>query len=246
MGSNLLDGRVAVVTGASRGIGRALVQEFVRQGAKVVALARSGEPLDELTEQIGAGCVPLVSDVTSSRDVARAAALVTERFGRLDVLIGNAAIMGPRTVLSQLEDDDWDHVIDTNVTSNWRLIRHFDRLLRLSDAGRAVFVTSGAGSRAKMAAGRGAYAISKAALDALARSYASEVERSRVRVMLCNPGPLRTDLRAAVAPDEDPMSLRTPAEFAAKVLALCLPSWSETGRLYDFPQDRLLDFSGPA
>jgi NAD(P)-dependent dehydrogenase (short-subunit alcohol dehydrogenase family) len=177
--------------------------------------------------------------------VERLADFVRSKWKRLDILVANAAIMGPRTMLGSLGDDDWCEVIDTNVTANWRLIRHFDALLREAEVGRAVFVTSGAGSRGKMAAGRGAYAISKAALDALARSYATETENSRVRVMLCNPGPLRTELRASIAPDEDPLSLKTPADFAPKVAQLCQPTWTQTGKVYDFPQDRVLEFRGP-
>jgi NAD(P)-dependent dehydrogenase (short-subunit alcohol dehydrogenase family) len=96
-----------------------------------------------------------------------------------------------------------------------------------------------------MAAGRGAYAISKTALDALIRSYASEVDETQMRVMLCNPGPIRTSLRAQAAPGEDPMILQTPADVAPKVVAMCLPKWNENGRLYDFPQDRLMDFQAP-
>jgi NAD(P)-dependent dehydrogenase (short-subunit alcohol dehydrogenase family) len=241
-----LDGKVALVTGASRGIGHAIALELARHGGHVIALARSAELLADLANNIGAACSPLVCDLTSQDDIERVSKLVQQRWGRLDVLIGNAAIMGPRIPLSELRESDWRTVFDTNVSSNWRLIHNFDHLLRASEAGRAIFVTSGAGSRAQMAPARGAYAISKAALDALARTYASETASSNVRVMLCNPGPLRTGLRASAAPDEDPMTLRMPSDFASKVVALCLPSWKETGRMYDFPQDRLLDFTGPA
>ncbi|MDP2355365.1 MAG: SDR family oxidoreductase [Beijerinckiaceae bacterium] len=245
MNSGILNGKVALVTGASRGIGRAVAVELARQGAQVIAVARSAHALSGLVEDIGPTCSPAPCELGRREDVKKLAAFVRTKWGRLDILVANAAIMGPRTMLGKLEDDEWREVIDTNVTANWRLIRHFDALLRDADAGRAVFVTSGAGSRGKMAAGRGAYAISKAALDALARSYATETEASRVRVMLCNPGPLRTELRASIAPDEDPMSLRTPADFAPKVLQLCLPTWRQTGKVYDFPQDRVLEFRGP-
>ena len=245
MTSGNLNGKVALVTGASRGIGRAVAVELARQGAHVIAVARSAQALAGLVDEIGAACSPAPCELGRREDVERLADFVRTKWKRLDILVANAAIMGPRTMLGSLEDDDWREVIDTNVTANWRLIRHFDALMRDADAGRAVFVTSGAGSRGKMAAGRGAYAISKAALDALARSYATETENSRVRVMLCNPGPLRTELRASIAPDEDPMSLRTPADFAPKVAQLCQPTWTHTGKMYDFPQDRVLDFRGP-
>jgi NAD(P)-dependent dehydrogenase (short-subunit alcohol dehydrogenase family) len=241
-----LRGRVAIVTGASRGVGRALVEEFTAQGAHVVAVARGAELLNELATKIGPACIPFACDLTSSESVENLARFVDEKWKRLDILIGNAAIMGPRTLVSALDESGWAQVIDTNVTANWRLVHAFDRLLRASSAGRAIFMTSGSGSRAQMAAGRGAYAISKAALDALARTYASETIESAVRVMLVNPGPLRTGLRASVAPNEDPMSLRTPADFAPKVLEMCLDSWTQTGRIYDFPLDKVLDFVGPS
>jgi NAD(P)-dependent dehydrogenase (short-subunit alcohol dehydrogenase family) len=241
-----LKGKVALVTGASRGIGRAVATELARQGAHVIAVARSARALSGLVEDIGPSCSPAPCQLDNRDDLEKLAQFVRAKWKRLDALVANAAIMGPRTTLGKLEDDEWRQVIDTNLTANWRLIRHFDALLRASDAGRAVFVTSGAGSRGKMAAGRGGYAISKAALDALARSYATETEDSRVRVMLCNPGPLRTELRASIAPDEDPMSLRTPADFAPKVVQMCLPQWTQTGKVYDFPQDRILEFRGPA
>jgi NAD(P)-dependent dehydrogenase (short-subunit alcohol dehydrogenase family) len=246
MTTAILNGRVALVTGASRGIGRAVSRELARQGAQVIVVARSAELLGDLAREIGSACLPVVCDLNSQEDVERVTHLIDQRWGRLDILVANAAIMGPRTVLSELQETDWHNVLETNLSSNWRLIRNFDHLLRSSPAGRAIFVTSGAGSRAQMAPARGAYAISKAALDALARTYASETTATNVRVMLCNPGPLRTDLRAAVAPDEDPMTLRTPAEFAPKVVEMCLPAWQETGRMYDFPQDKLLDFAGPS
>ena len=244
--SKSLIGRVAIVTGASRGVGRAIVEELAREGAHVVAVARGTVLLDELTARIGSACIPFACDLTSSEDVQKLARFVQDKWNRLDILIGNAAIMGPRTFVSALDEDGWTQVFDTNVTANWRLVHSFDRLLRAGPAGRVIFMTSGSGSRAKMAPGRGAYAISKAALDALARTYASETIDSAVRVMLANPGPLRTSLRASVAPNEDPMSLRTPADFAPKVLAMCMVSWTQSGCIYDFPLDKVIDFVGPS
>lgn len=239
-------GVVALVTGASRGIGKAVVEALVARGAEVAAVARDHGALEEMARRLGAACVPLACDLSTREGAERARDFVAARWGRLDVMIGNAAIMGRRTEFADLAEEDWGDVLATNVTANWRLIRAFDGFLRAAPAGRAVFMTSGAGSRARMGAARGAYAISKAALDALARTYASETEGTRVRVMLFNPGPIRTGLRAIAAPGEDPMTLRTPEEAAPKILALCSPAWSESGRLYDFPQDRVLDYRGPA
>ena len=143
---------------------------------------------------------------------------------------------GPLSPLHHVDPKQWDELIGLNVTANWRLIRALDPLLRQSPAGRAVFITSAAASRAELRAYWGPYAVSKAALDALARTYAAEtVNTSAIRVMLVNPGPLRTRMRASAMPGEDPASLRTPEELAPKIAALCSPEWRETGKLYDFP-----------
>jgi NAD(P)-dependent dehydrogenase (short-subunit alcohol dehydrogenase family) len=240
-----LENAVALVTGASRGIGAAIASELVRHGAHVFALARDKASLALLADQLGESCTPVPADLCSPSAFADLHQLVARRFGRLDVLVGNAAIMGRRTRLDDLEDQDWREVIDTNVTANWRLIRTFNGLLQSAPQGRAVFMTSGAGSRARMGAARGAYAISKSALNALVQTYASESEGTNLRVMLCNPGPIRTSLRAQAAPGEDPMTLNTTADIAPRIVEMCLPSWSESGRLYDYPQDRLLDFREP-
>ena len=133
-----------------------------------------------------------------------------------------------------------------NVTANWRLIRSLDPLLRLSGAGRVAFITSGAASRADLRAYWGPYAVSKAALDALARTYAAEtLNTSNVRVTLINPGPLRTRMRATAMPGEDLSTLREPQDLAPKIVEICSPEWTETGKLYDFPTDRILSFRAP-
>ena len=243
--TKVLENAVALVTGASRGIGAAIASELVRHGAHVFALARDETSLARLADQLGGSCTPVQADLCSPTALADLHQRISQHFGRLDVLVGNAAIMGRRTRLDDLEEQDWREVIDTNVTANWRLIKTFNGLLQAAPQGRAVFMTSGAGSRARMGAARGAYAISKSALNALVQTYASESEGTNLRVMLCNPGPIRTSLRAQAAPGEDPMSLKTTADIAPKIVEMCLPSWSESGRLYDYPQDRLLDFNEP-
>jgi NAD(P)-dependent dehydrogenase (short-subunit alcohol dehydrogenase family) len=246
----VLDGRIALVTGASRGIGRAIALELARAGAHVIALARTQGALEELDDAIraeGGQATLTPCDVADFPALDRLGAAICERWGRLDVLIGNAGALGPLTPLAHVEPRQWDAVMAVNVTANWRLIRSLDPLLRASDAGRAVFISSGAGHRARLRPYWGSYAVSKAALDALVRTYAAETENiSPIKVMAANPGPLRTRMRAAAMPGEDPASLRTPEEFAPKVLALCAPQWSETGKLYDFPQDRVLSFAAPA
>lgn len=241
-----LQNRIAVVTGASRGIGRATALEFARAGAHVVAVARTQGGLEELDDEIRAvgstaTLVPL--DIKDFDALDRLGHALYERHGKVDVLFGNAGLLGQLAPINQLDQGSWDAVMAVNLTANWRLIRSFDPLLRASDAGRAIFVTSGAAHKAT--AYWGPYAVSKAGLEVLARTWAAEVKNiSNVRVMLVNPGPLRTRMRASAMPGEDPQTLRTPEEIAPKILALALPSWQETGKVYDFPSDRVLEHKG--
>lgn len=242
-----LAGRIALVTGASRGIGRAAALALARTGAHIVALARTQGALEELDDGIvaagsSATLVPL--DLTDYDGIDRLGAAVHERWGRLDILVGNAGILGNLSPIGHVTPKVWGQVMDVNVTANWRLIRSFDPLLRASDAGRAVFVTSAAAQKCR--AYWGPYAVSKAALDALVRTYAAETEGTSVRAMLLNPGPLRTAMRQAAMPGEDPDSLRTPEDLAPHLVRLASPDWAETGKIYDFPTDRVLDFRAPA
>jgi len=241
--------RIALVTGASRGIGRALALELARGGAHVVALARTQGALEELDDEIRAagGQATLVPcDLTDFDALDRLGAALFERWGRLDVFVGNAGVLGPLSPLSHIDPKDWNRIMAVNVTANWRLIRSLDQLLRASGAGRVLFITSGAAHRATMKPFWGAYAASKAALESIARTYAAETAGNGVTVMIANPGPLRTRMRAQAMPGENPMTLKAPEEFAKKCLALLTPEWRESARLYDFPTDRLLNFSAPA
>lgn len=245
--SPLLASRIALVTGASRGIGHATALALARAGAHVVAVARTVGGLEELDDAIRAGggsatLVPL--DLKDYEGIARLGAALNERYQRLDILIGNAGILGPLSPIGHVQPKEWDEVIAVNVTANWHLVRSMDPLLRQSDAGRVVFVTSGLGASPR--AYWGPYAVSKAALDALARTYAAETVSTNVRVNLLNPGPTRTRMRAMAMPGEDPMSLKTPDTVAEKILALCLPTFQETGKVYDVQQGRLLTPQPPA
>jgi NAD(P)-dependent dehydrogenase (short-subunit alcohol dehydrogenase family) len=243
---NSATGRIALVTGASRGIGAATALALARAGAHVVAVARTVGGLEELDDAIRAvgGTATLVPlDLTDTDGIIRLAAALMERYQRLDILIGNAGLVGPSSPLDHVQPKDWDAVMALNVTANWHLIRAMDALLRRSDAGRAVFLSSGAAHN--MRAYRGPYSVSKAALEALVRTYAAETLSTPVRVNLVNPGPTRTRMRAQVMPGEDPMTLPPSERVAEKILALCLPGFIETGKLYDFPQDKLLAFRKP-
>lgn len=232
-----LSNRIAVVTGASRGIGRAAAIALAEAGAHIVAVARTQGALEELDDAIrakgsSATLVPL--DLKDFDALDRLGAAIHERWGKLDILIGNAGVLGELAPITHVDQPVWDAVMATNVTANYRLIRSLDPLLRASDAGRAIFVTSGAAH--KSIAYWGPYAISKAALEMLVRTYAAETVNTPVRAMLLNPGPLRTSMRRAAMPGEDPMTLKTPEELAPHILKLALPSWNETGKIYDFPQ----------
>jgi len=247
--SAILKGRIALVTGASRGIGRAVALELARQGAHVIALARTQGALEELDDEIrklGGEATLVPCDLKDFDALDRLGAAIYERWKKLDILVANAGILGPITPVSHIDPPKWDEAMQVNVTANYRLIRSLDILLRASDAGRAVFMSSGAGHKADLNPYRSVYAVSKAALDALARTYAAETATtSQVKVMVASPGPLRTKMRAAVAPGEDPMTLRTPEEFAPKLVALCSPDWTQTGKLYDFVSDKVRSFKAP-
>lgn len=239
--------RFALITGASRGIGQATALALAKAGAHVVAVARTVGGLEELDDAIRAagGTATLVPlDLKDYDGLDRLAVSLRERYGRLDVLVGNAGMLGPVSPLGHVEPKAWDDVIAVNVTANWRLIRAMDTLLRASDAGRAVLVTSGAAWVAH--AYWGPYAISKAALDVLGRTYAAETASTPVRVNLFNPGPIRTRMRAQAMPGEDPMTLDTPDNVAEKLLELCLPTFNESGKVYAYRVKKLLAFHEPS
>ena len=245
-----LKNRIALVTGATRGIGRAIALELARRGAHVIAMGRTQGALEELDDEIrklGGEATLAPCDLKDFAALDRLGLAIHERWKKLDILVANAGILGPVSPLAHVDPPKWEETFAINVTANWRLIRSMDELLRASDAGRAVFVTSGAGSKAEMTPYMGPYATSKAALDALARTYAAETANtSRVRVMVANPGPLRTRMRATLMPGEDPMTLKRPDEFAARVADLCAPEWSQTGKFYEFKTDSVKSFREPA
>jgi NAD(P)-dependent dehydrogenase (short-subunit alcohol dehydrogenase family) len=235
-----LSGRIALVTGASRGIGRALALAMAGEGAHVVAVARTTGALEELDDDIksaggSASLVPM--DLRKPDGIDQLGGVVFERWKRLDILVGNAGVLGRLSPLGHIEPKTWDEVMAVNVTANWRLIRSFDPLLRQSEAGRAVFVTSGAART--IFAYWGPYAVSKAALETLAKTYAAETVKTAIKVNLLNPGPIRTRMRAQAMPGEDPNSLPPPEAVAEAFLPLVLPSQKESGLIYDFDQGQL-------
>ncbi len=239
--SKRLQDRLAVITGASRGIGRAVACAFAREGAHVILLARTVGGLEEVDDEIrdAGGASTLVPvDITDFEALDRLGATIFERWGKLDILIGNAGLLGQLSPLGHIEPKVWDDVMAVNVTANWRLIRSLDPLLQQSDAGRAVFVTSGAAVNCRSF--WGGYSVSKAALEALIRTYAAEVDSSTVCANLFNPGPVRTAMRAKAVPGEDPMTLPTPAEVAETFVPLAEVSCTENGMVYDFPTGKFV------
>ncbi|MGO4715500.1 SDR family NAD(P)-dependent oxidoreductase [Bradyrhizobium sp. 2TAF24] len=241
-----LSSRIALVTGASRGIGYATARTLARAGAHIIAVARTVGGLEELDDEIRkdggtATLVPL--NLTDSDGIARLGAALNERHGKLDILVSNAGVLGPASPLGHIDLKAWTDVFAVNVTANFQLVRCMEPLLRASDAGRAVFVTSGAARKAT--AYVGPYAASKAAVETLARVWANETATTALRVNLFNPGPIRTRMRATLMPGEDPETLDTPEQVAELIVPLCASSWTETGKLYDYRTRSTLDFPAP-
>lgn len=232
--SNDLAGKVILVTGASRGIGYASAIEAARRGAHVVAVARTVGGLEELDDEIqdlGSSTTLVPLDLRDGDAIDRLGAAIFERWGALDGLVANAGQLGVLSPLPHVSPEDFDKVIAVNVTANYRLLRSCDLLLRQADAGRAVFVSSSSARSARPY--WGLYAASKAAVDAMVKSYAGEVEQTKVRVNVFYPGAVRTAMRAKAMPGEDPATLPTPADVAPKLIDLLSPALKENGKLFD-------------
>ncbi|MGE0734705.1 MAG: SDR family NAD(P)-dependent oxidoreductase [Alphaproteobacteria bacterium] len=209
-----LQGRVALITGASRGIGAAVAKRFAQEGAHVILTARTVGGLEEVDDAIQAagGAATLVPlDLRESAKIDELAAAIAQRWGKLDILVGNAGILGELTPLTHMDPPLWQSVLDINVTANWRLLRATDGLLRASAAGRAIFVTSGAARGVYPY--WGAYAVSKAALEMMIKTYAAEVDKTNIRANIVDPGAVRTGMRAQAFPGEDPGTLPAPEQI---------------------------------
>jgi NAD(P)-dependent dehydrogenase (short-subunit alcohol dehydrogenase family) len=215
-------GQIALVTGASRGIGRAAALSFANAGAHVVAVARTQGALEELDDDIRAAgddkptLVPM--DLTEGDNLDHLGLAVHQRFGHVDVLLHAAAILGPLTPVAHLDPKHWEKVVSANLTVSYRLIRSIEPLLRAAPAGRAIFMTSGVAARPR--AFWGAYAATKAGMEAMVRCWADEIEDSGVRAMIVNPGGMRTRMRAEAFPGEVPDTLPDPAEIGPYLVSL--------------------------
>ncbi|WP_298982319.1 SDR family NAD(P)-dependent oxidoreductase [uncultured Roseibium sp.] len=228
------DGRVALVTGASRGIGYQIAKKLGERGAHVIALARTVGGLEDLDDEIkSAGgqttLVPL--DLMDFDALDRLGAAVFERWKKLDILIGNAGMLGVLSPIGHISPKDFEKVMSVNVTANWRLIRSLDPLLRQSDAGRALFLT--AVQAQTCTAFWGLHAISKASVEAMTKTWANESLQTPMKINIADPGPTRTGLRAKAMPGEIPDNLATPELVAEDLLELVKPDVLETGRLFD-------------
>jgi len=227
-----LTGRIALVTGASRGIGRAVAVALAREGAHVIAVARTVGALEELDDEIknlgsAATLVPL--DLKDGAAMPRLREAIASRWGKLDILIGNAGVLGPLTPVTNIKPKEWVEALEVNVNANLRLIQACDALLKRSDAGRAVFVTTSRpiGTEAYWAP----YNATKAALDALVRTYAAECANTPVRVNLFSPGGVNTRMYAAAFPGADLTKLRAPEDIAPQIVELALPSETRNGEI---------------
>ena len=232
MAGGKLDGRVALITGASRGIGRSIAKRFAREGAHLILSARTQGALEELDDEIrslGGHATLVPADLTDYAKIDEMGAAVFQRYGRLDILVGNAAMLGILSPLGHIDPALWEQTVALNLTANWRLIRSFDPLLRQSDAGRALFLTSGAARGAVPY--WGVYATSKAALETMVKIYAAEVAKTAIRVNLVDPGAIRTGMRAEAFPGEDPMTLKAPDRIAQVFVDLSSPAETRNGQV---------------
>lgn len=228
------DGKIALVTGATRGIGRATALQLAAEGAHVYCLGRTVGALEELDDEIAAagGTASLIPlDITDGEGIERLGLAIFERHGCLDILVASAGVLGPLSPLAHIETKHFTPVIDVNLTAQWRLLRAMDPLLQASDAGRAVFLTSGSAYKARPY--WGPYAMTKAALDAMVTTYAAEMASMNVKANLFSPGATATKMRAQAMPGENPETLPTPDEVAASILPLCDEDLAHNGTIFD-------------
>lgn len=236
--SQKLKGRIALVTGASRGIGRAAAVALGAEGAHVICVARTVgglEETDDAVQKAGGSATLVPLNLKDFAAIDRLGASIFERWKKLDAFLGNAGTLGVLTPLTHLEPKVFQELVELNVTANWRLIRSLDPLLKMSDAGRVVFLSSSAAG--KHTPFWGGYAMSKAALESLAFTYAEECAGSNVRVNVFNPGPVRTMMRAKAMPGEDPSTLPRPEEIAPLIVELLSPANDKQGELVSFKRE---------
>ncbi len=233
--SKPLKGRVTLVTGASRGIGYAAAEALADAGSDIIALARTQgglEALDDAVKAKGQSCTLVPMDLNQTDGIDRLGAIIHERWGKLDGLLANAGMLGEITPVPHLDPKTWDKLVSVNLTANYRLIRSLDPLLRASESGRALFLTSGVATTRR--AYWGAYAATKAGLEALVQCYAKEAEVTSLKVNLLNPGATRTAMRAKAMPGEDPSKLPNPSDIALQIVKMLSPEYSQTDQIINY------------
>ncbi|ALE03988.1 SDR family NAD(P)-dependent oxidoreductase [Bartonella ancashensis] len=239
-------GRVALVTGASRGIGYHLALELAARGAHVIALARTTNGLTKLDEEIrqnssSATLIPF--DLRHTDAIDGLSASIANHWKKLDIIIANAGLLGTISPISRIENITFEEILRVNLTSQWCLMKAFEALLLQSDAGRVVLLSSSVAHSAR--ALWGPYAASKAALEVIARCWAEELKQTHIKVNCVNPGATRTAMRAQAMPNEDPKTLPSPQNIAKKIIHLTSPNLKETGKLFDVRKNRFMNYRTP-
>ncbi|HEY0125246.1 MAG TPA: SDR family NAD(P)-dependent oxidoreductase [Rhizobium sp.] len=245
MSVNLKD-KIALVTGASRGIGYFTALELAKAGAHVIACARTVGGLEELDDAIkttGGSATLVPFDLSDMNAIDALGASIFERWGKLDILVANAGVLGVISPIGHIEAKVFEKVMAINVTATWRLIRSVEPLLMRSDAGRAIILSSAAAHRCRPF--WGAYSASKAAVEALARTWAGETQSTALRITSVDPGATRTAMRAQAMPGEDPDTLPHPRDVAQAILPLAGPDVTETGKLFVVRENKLVNYRMP-
>ncbi len=241
-----LVGCVALVTGASKGIGYHLALELAARGAHIIALARTVSGLTELDNQIqkkGARATLVPLDLHHLENIDTLSVSIAKRWQKLDIMVANAGILGTLSPIAHTENMVFEDVFQINLISQWRLMKAVEPLLRQSDAGRAILLSSSVAHVAR--AFWGPYAASKAALETLARCWAEELKQTPIKINCVDPGATRTAMRAQAMPGEDPQTLPSPQEVAAKIVHLSSPDLKETGKLFNVRKNRFMDYCAP-
>lgn len=237
----MLEGKLALVTGASRGIGYQAALAYAKAGAHVIALARTVGGLEELDDAIknASGTATLVPlDITDYDGLDRLGASINERWGQLDILLANAGILGGLSPLSHFDPKEFEKVISTNLTANWRLIRSLEPLLKRSESGRAIFVSSGAAHSIR--AFWGPYTISKIGLEALVKTWVCEIEKSQIKANIFDPGAVRTAMRALAKPGEDPSTLPEAVTLTENLIMMASQQNQNNGQTFSQPEGKWL------
>ncbi|MET3854151.1 SDR family NAD(P)-dependent oxidoreductase [Rhizobium sp. OAE497] len=242
-----LEGKIALVTGASRGIGYFTALELAKAGAHVIACARTVgglEDLDDAIKAVGGSATLVPFDLADMEAIDRLGGSIFERWGKLDILVANAGVLGVISPIGHVEAKTFEKVMNINVNATWRLIRSVDPLLTRAEAGRAVILSSAAAHKCRPF--WGPYSASKAAVEALARTWAGESQSTPLRITSVDPGATRTAMRAQAVPGEDPATLPHPSEVAKAILPLLGPGVTETGKLFIVRENKLVDYHLPA